>query len=73
MINMLERGVCFLHITLILRGNYIVSIHKWLFSAISASNSDFSPRNTQMYSCGQNLRLPWSCKNYLISGWTLPI
>ena len=31
---------------------YLVSIHKWLFSAISASDSNFNPRNTPMYSCG---------------------
>jgi hypothetical protein len=31
---------------------YLVPIHKWLFSAISASGSDFNPRNTTMYSCG---------------------
>jgi len=24
----------------------LVSIHKWLFSAISASDSDFNPQNT---------------------------
>ena len=27
-------------------------IHKWLFSAISASDSDYNPRNTSMYSFG---------------------
>jgi len=32
--------------------NIAVPIHKWLFSAISASGSDFNPRNTSMYSCG---------------------
>ena len=27
--------------------NKLVSIHKWLFSAISVSDSDFNPRNIQ--------------------------
>ncbi|MDY7032821.1 MAG: hypothetical protein SVY10_13050 [Thermodesulfobacteriota bacterium] len=27
--------------------SYLVPIHKWLFSAISASDSDFNPQNTK--------------------------
>ena len=33
------------------------AVREWLFSPISASSSNYNPRNTSMYSCGYNFRL----------------
>jgi hypothetical protein len=34
------------------------AVREWLFSSIPASDSNDNPRNTSMYSCGYNFRLP---------------
>ena len=36
----------------------IMPVHKWPFSTISTSDSDFDPRNTSVYSRGQNPHFP---------------
>jgi len=40
------------------RGISLETVREWLFSPISTSDSDYNPRNTSMYSCGYNFRLP---------------
>ena len=34
------------------------AVREWLFFPISASDSNYNPRNTLVYSCGYNFRLP---------------